>query len=272
MMLAALDSMDWPGLARVATVLALGGGYNTSLVMIGVAVLGFASGIVGTFAVLRKRAMMSDTLSHATLPGIGLAFLAAVALGVEGRSLPVLLAGAGLAGIAGVGDVRADGTGGWAFVALVDPAVLRDGANALDLYVPDAGGERFSRARPAHAGRPELGRESVVLDGRERPLTPPDDAESLEVARAFTDGRSVTVEGLAVSAGTTRPEDVVLFVHGRPVSSGADPYPTLDEGGAELERWGFVLQVPSDEVGRARHGTLVAIYDDHAAAIAVAWR
>ncbi|MCB1015822.1 MAG: sulfatase-like hydrolase/transferase [Acidimicrobiales bacterium] len=174
--------------------------------------------------------------------------------------------------IAGVGDVRADGTGGWAFVALVDPAVLRDGANALDLYVPDAGGERFSRARPAHAGRPELGRESVVLDGRERPLTPPDDAESLEVARAFTDGRSVTVEGLAVSAGTTRPEDVVLFVHGRPVSSGADPYPTLDEGGAELERWGFVLQVPSDEVGRARHGTLVAIYDDHAAAIAVAWR
>ncbi|MCB1521881.1 MAG: metal ABC transporter permease [Hyphomicrobiaceae bacterium] len=106
MMLAALDSMDWPGLARVATVLALGGGYNTSLVMIGVAVLGFASGIVGTFAVLRKRAMMSDTLSHATLPGIGLAFLAAVALGVEGRSLPVLLAGAGLAGIAGVGAVH----------------------------------------------------------------------------------------------------------------------------------------------------------------------
>ena len=38
--------------------------------------------------------MMSDVLSHATLPGIGVAFLVAVALGANGRSLPVLLTGA----------------------------------------------------------------------------------------------------------------------------------------------------------------------------------
>lgn len=95
-----------PGVADIVDVLLLRGGYNTSVVMVGVALLGVAAGVVGTFAVLRKRAMMSDTLSHATLPGIALAFLAAVALGGEGRSLPLLLTGAALAGIAGIGVVH----------------------------------------------------------------------------------------------------------------------------------------------------------------------
>ncbi|MGD9785397.1 MAG: metal ABC transporter permease [Hyphomicrobiaceae bacterium] len=96
----------WPDVAQAVEVLALGGGYNTSLVMIGVALYGLAAGVVGSFAVLRRRAMMSDTLSHATLPGIALAFIVATALGGEGRSLPVLLAGAALAGVAGVGAVH----------------------------------------------------------------------------------------------------------------------------------------------------------------------
>lgn len=96
----------WPSLAEVIDVLLLRGGYNTGVVMLGVTLLGLAAGTVGTFAVLRKRAMMSDTMSHATLPGIGLAFLAAVALGAEGRSLPVLLTGATVAGVAGVTAVH----------------------------------------------------------------------------------------------------------------------------------------------------------------------
>ncbi|MGQ9369154.1 metal ABC transporter permease [Azospirillum sp. ST 5-10] len=100
-------AVAWPSLDQVLLVLAFGGGYNTVVVMIGVALLGLAAGVVGTFAVLRKRAMMSDTLSHATLPGIALAFLAAVAVGAEGRSLPVLLGGAAAAGIAGVLAVQA---------------------------------------------------------------------------------------------------------------------------------------------------------------------
>ncbi|NIP98857.1 MAG: metal ABC transporter permease, partial [Akkermansiaceae bacterium] len=41
-------------------------------------------------------------LSHATLPGIGLAFLVMVALGGEGKALPGLLAGATATGLAGV--------------------------------------------------------------------------------------------------------------------------------------------------------------------------
>lgn len=97
---AALDPSS--PLVELARILALGGGYNTTVVMIGVALLGLAGGIVGTFAILRKRAMMSDTMSHATLPGIALAFLLAVAFGWDARTLPVLLAGAAATGIVGV--------------------------------------------------------------------------------------------------------------------------------------------------------------------------
>ncbi len=100
------SGIAWPSVSEVVAVLLLQGGYNTTVVMLGVTLLGIAAGTVGTFAVLRKRAMMSDTMSHATLPGIGLAFLAAVALGAEGRSLPVLLGGAAVAGVVGVAVVH----------------------------------------------------------------------------------------------------------------------------------------------------------------------
>ena len=97
----------WPDLAEVAAVLTLQGGYNTNVVLVGVSLLGAAAGVVGTFAVLRRRALMSDTLSHATLPGICLAFLVAVALGLDARSLPVLLAGATVSGVVGMLTVQA---------------------------------------------------------------------------------------------------------------------------------------------------------------------
>lgn len=96
------NAIAWPSPEQVWAVLLLQGGYNTTVVTIGVTLLGLAAGTVGTFAVLRKRAMMSDTLSHATLPGIGIAFLTALALGAEARSLPVLLTGAAVAAVVGV--------------------------------------------------------------------------------------------------------------------------------------------------------------------------
>lgn len=81
-------------------------GYNTSLVIAGTTLLGCAAGVVGVFALLRKRAMMADALSHATLPGIAAAFLAASWLGVEGKSLPLLLVGAIATGVLGVVSVQ----------------------------------------------------------------------------------------------------------------------------------------------------------------------
>ncbi len=43
--------------------------------MIGTALLGATAGVIGTFAVLRRRALVGDMLSHAALPGICIAFL-----------------------------------------------------------------------------------------------------------------------------------------------------------------------------------------------------
>lgn len=77
-------------------------GYNATLVAIGATLLGVAAGATGTFLFLRKRALVSDAVSHATLPGVGLAFLIMVALGGDGRSLPGLLAGSALSAFAGL--------------------------------------------------------------------------------------------------------------------------------------------------------------------------
>jgi manganese/zinc/iron transport system permease protein len=91
----------WDALARVLTLR----DYNTRVVVLGVSSLGLAAGLVGTFLLLRKRALLGDALSHATLPGIGLAFLVMVALGGTGRSLAGLLFGATVAGVLGVAGV-----------------------------------------------------------------------------------------------------------------------------------------------------------------------
>jgi manganese/zinc/iron transport system permease protein len=86
--------------------------YNTRVVVLGTTILGAAGGLVGTFLLLRKRSLLSDAVSHATLPGLALAFLVAEALGANGKSLPVLLGGAlagGLAGMAAVVGIRRAG-------------------------------------------------------------------------------------------------------------------------------------------------------------------
>lgn len=81
-------------------------GYNTTIVAIGALFLGLAGGMVGTFLLLRRRSLVSDALSHATLPGVGIAFLAMAALGGTGRFLPGLLLGAALSAYAGLAVVE----------------------------------------------------------------------------------------------------------------------------------------------------------------------
>ncbi|MCE8553319.1 metal ABC transporter permease [Ruegeria pomeroyi] len=77
-------------------------GYNATLVAVGATLLGISAGATGTFLFLRKRALVSDAISHATLPGICLAFLLMVALGGDGRNLPGLLAGSALSAWVGL--------------------------------------------------------------------------------------------------------------------------------------------------------------------------
>ena len=76
--------------------------YNTRIVVAGTTLLGLACGIVGAFLLLRKRSLMGDALSHATLPGIGIAFVVMTAAGGDGKSLPGLLCGATISGVLGV--------------------------------------------------------------------------------------------------------------------------------------------------------------------------
>ncbi len=94
-------SIDWPTWEQWRRIVLLED-YNTRVVLLSTTMLGLAAGIVGAFTLLRRRALMGDALSHATLPGIGLAFLLGPLLGVDGKSLPVLLVGAAISGVLGM--------------------------------------------------------------------------------------------------------------------------------------------------------------------------
>lgn len=79
--------------------------YNTRVVVLGTSLLGLAAGVLGSFMLLRKRALLGDAVSHATLPGIAIAFMWMVAAGGSGKSLPGLLLGATISGLVGMGTV-----------------------------------------------------------------------------------------------------------------------------------------------------------------------
>lgn len=76
--------------------------YNTIVVLVGVGLLGAGAGLVGSFAVLRRRALLGDALAHAALPGLCIGFLVA-----GDRSLPAMLLGALATGLLGVWVVSA---------------------------------------------------------------------------------------------------------------------------------------------------------------------
>ncbi|WP_110684917.1 metal ABC transporter permease [Salinicola aestuarinus] len=68
--------------------------YTVQNVILGALMLGLVSGMLGSFAVLRKQSLLGDALSHAALPGICLGFLAAGARELGAIMLGALLAGA----------------------------------------------------------------------------------------------------------------------------------------------------------------------------------
>lgn len=81
--------------------------YNVRVVVLGTTLLGCAAGMVGSFTLLRKRALIGDALAHSTLPGIVLAYMVVTALGGNGKTMPVLLTGATVSGLLGVGLIVA---------------------------------------------------------------------------------------------------------------------------------------------------------------------
>ncbi len=91
--------------------------YNTRVVLLGTVVLGVASGLLGVYLLLRRRVLIGDAISHATLPGVALAFLWTATQGQE-KSLALLLVGAAISGA----------LGGAAVIALRHVARVREDA------------------------------------------------------------------------------------------------------------------------------------------------
>lgn len=66
------------------------------VILEGLAILGATCGAVGSFALLRKQSLLADTLAHAALPGICLAYLL-----TGEKELPILLLGAAATAVLG---------------------------------------------------------------------------------------------------------------------------------------------------------------------------
>lgn len=87
------SGFPWEELARLVTLQ----DPNTRVVLAGTVLLGIASGVVGTFVLLKRRAMVGDALSHAALPGLCAAFMI-----LGSKDLFGLLFGALVSGLLGV--------------------------------------------------------------------------------------------------------------------------------------------------------------------------
>ena len=92
----------WPTREKFLRVVTLRD-YTTRWVLLGTVVLGTCAGMVGTFMLLRKRALVGDVVGHASLPGIAIAFIVMEAMNPgSGKWLPGLLVGAFTSGVAGI--------------------------------------------------------------------------------------------------------------------------------------------------------------------------
>ena len=59
--------------------------YTFLTVAIGTGLLGFLSGLIGVYVVVKKQGLICDAISHSTLPGVCIAFML---LGLTGRRRP----------------------------------------------------------------------------------------------------------------------------------------------------------------------------------------
>lgn len=75
--------------------------YTFQIVALGTGMLGLLSGVVGSFAVLRKESLLGDSLSHAALPGIVIGFLL-----IGYKEWLVLLLGATVTGLIATALIR----------------------------------------------------------------------------------------------------------------------------------------------------------------------
>ena len=75
--------------------------YTFRTIALGCMLLGLVSGMLGCFAVLRKQSLLGDAVSHASLPGVCLAFLI-----IRSKNTEILLLGALAIGIICIGLIQ----------------------------------------------------------------------------------------------------------------------------------------------------------------------
>ncbi len=93
--------------------------YTLRNVLLGTAWIGIVGGSLGTVAFLRRQSLLGDVISHATLPGVVLAFLV-----WQQRTMGILMLGAVAAGLLATLTI---------FVLDVNTRISRDGAMGLTL-------------------------------------------------------------------------------------------------------------------------------------------
>ena len=75
--------------------------YTLRNIVFGSLILGLVSGVLGSFAILRRQGLMGDALSHAALPGICIAFI------ISGSKAPlILMLGAAVSGWIGMSAIH----------------------------------------------------------------------------------------------------------------------------------------------------------------------
>lgn len=67
--------------------------YTFRIVALGSMLLGIISGVLGSFAVIRKQSLLGDAVSHSALPGIAIAFLFTFTKRTEVLLLGALISG-----------------------------------------------------------------------------------------------------------------------------------------------------------------------------------
>ena len=119
--------------------------FNTRIVIGGTIIMGGAAGMVGTFLLLRKRALMGDVLTHATLPGVVLAFMIGSSIADE-KSMPLLLLGGGITALLGMFCVmflrRIRGLGDDSAMAIVLGTFFGLGVVLLGIALKSPGGNQ----------------------------------------------------------------------------------------------------------------------------------
>jgi len=69
---------------------------NTTWVLMGSILIGLTAGVLGSFALLRRRSLMGDALAHAALPGVAIAFMI-----TGSKHIGFMMLGAAVAGLLG---------------------------------------------------------------------------------------------------------------------------------------------------------------------------